>query len=131
MKDINNNAKNSATFSKCIRNVPIEYEKIMVSFDVTSFYLNISIIDMLSIMEIMIINLRGKQLSPTVRFLILLLFPTCLIKPIPSLPVNDWTRENAIVNQVLKENEYQESIISKIFMRITNNHSLSQSQQQI
>ena len=30
---------------------------------------------------------------------------------------------------VLKENGYQESIISKIFKRITNNHSLSQSQQ--
>ena len=31
---------------------------------------------------------------------------------------------------MLKENGYQESIISKIFKRITNNHSLSQSQQQ-
>ena len=30
----------------------------------------------------------------------------------------------------LKKNEYQESIIRKIFKRITNNHSLSQSQQQ-
>ena len=30
---------------------------------------------------------------------------------------------------MLKENGYQESIISKIFKRITNNHSLSQSQQ--
>ena len=30
----------------------------------------------------------------------------------------------------LKENEYQESIIRKIFKRISNNHSLSQSQQQ-
>ena len=30
---------------------------------------------------------------------------------------------------MLKENEYQESIISKIFRRITNNHSLPQSQQ--
>ena len=34
------------------------------------------------------------------------------------------------MKQVLKENGYQESIISKIFNRITNNHSLSQSQQQ-
>ena len=30
---------------------------------------------------------------------------------------------------MLKENRYQESIISKIFKRITNNHSLPQSQQ--
>ena len=33
------------------------------------------------------------------------------------------------MNQVLKENEYQESIMSKIFHRITNNHSLPQSAQ--
>ena len=31
---------------------------------------------------------------------------------------------------MLKENGYQESIISKIFKRITNNHSLPQLQQQ-
>ena len=31
---------------------------------------------------------------------------------------------------MLKENGYQKSIISKIFNRFTNNHSLSQSQQQ-
>ena len=31
--------------------------------------------------------------------------------------------------QVLKENEYQESIISKIFKRTTNSHSLDQLQQ--
>ena len=30
----------------------------------------------------------------------------------------------------MKENEYQEGIISNIFKRITNNHSLSQLQQQ-
>ena len=30
----------------------------------------------------------------------------------------------------MKENGYQESIISKIFQRIMNNHGLSQSQQQ-
>ena len=34
------------------------------------------------------------------------------------------------MKQVLKENEYQESIISKVFKRITNNHSLCQSPQQ-
>ena len=38
-------------------------------------------------------------------------------------------KENARIKQVLKENGYQESIISKIFRRITNNHSLPQSQQ--
>ena len=32
---------------------------------------------------------------------------------------------------MLKENGYQESIISKIFKRITNNHSLPQLQQQM
>ena len=34
------------------------------------------------------------------------------------------------MKQVSKENGYQGSIISKIFERITNNHSLPQSQQQ-
>ena len=33
-------------------------------------------------------------------------------------------KENTRIKQVLKENGYQESIISKIFKRITNNHSL-------
>ena len=38
---------------------------------------------------------------------------------------DDLTKENARIKQVLKENGYQESIISKIFERITNNHNLS------
>ena len=38
-------------------------------------------------------------------------------------------KENARIKQVLKANEYQESIISKIFRRNTNNHSLLRSQQ--
>ena len=38
-------------------------------------------------------------------------------------------KENARMKQVLKENGYQESIISKIFKRITNNHRWPQSQQ--
>ena len=38
------------------------------------------------------------------------------------------TKENAGIKQVLKENGYQESIISKIVKRITDNHSLFQSQ---
>ena len=43
---------------------------------------------------------------------------------------DDLTKENARTKQLLKENGYEESIISKIFKRITNNHSLSQPQQQ-
>ena len=39
-------------------------------------------------------------------------------------------KENATIQKALNENGYQESIISKIFKRITNNHSLSQSQKQ-
>ena len=47
VKDENNNAKNSTTLSNYIRNVPTEDDKIMLSFDVTSLYTNIPIIDML------------------------------------------------------------------------------------
>ena len=42
---------------------------------------------------------------------------------------NDLDKENARIKQVLKKNGYQESIISKIFKRITNNHSFPQSNQ--
>ena len=49
IKDQNNNARNSATFSNYIWNVPIEDEKIMTSFDVTFLYKNIPIIDSLNI----------------------------------------------------------------------------------
>ena len=42
---------------------------------------------------------------------------------------DDLDKENARIKQVLKENEYQENIISKIFKRVTNNHSLPQSNQ--
>ena len=41
---------------------------------------------------------------------------------------SDLHKENTRIKQVLKENGYQESIINKIFRRITNNHSLLQSQ---
>ena len=41
---------------------------------------------------------------------------------------DDLHKENARIKQVLKENRYQESIICKIFRRITNKHSLPQSQ---
>ena len=39
-------------------------------------------------------------------------------------------KESARIKQVLKENGYQKCIISKIFKRTTNNHSLPQSRQQ-
>ena len=39
---------------------------------------------------------------------------------------DDLHKENARIKQVLKENGYRESIINKIFRRITNNHSLPQ-----
>ena len=44
---------------------------------------------------------------------------------------DDLHKENARIKQVLKENGYQESIISKIFKRITKNRSLPQLQQQM
>ena len=48
---------------------------------------------------------------------------------VKSIVVNkdDLTKESTRINQLLKENGYQESIITKIFKRITNNHSFSQS----
>ena len=42
---------------------------------------------------------------------------------------DDLYKKNTRIRQVLKENGYQERIISKIFKGITNNHSLPQSQQ--
>ena len=42
---------------------------------------------------------------------------------------DDLYKENARIKQMLKENGYRESIINEIFSRITNNHSLPQSQQ--
>ena len=41
---------------------------------------------------------------------------------------DDLHKENTRIKLVLKENGYQESINNKIFRRITNNHSLPQSQ---
>ena len=43
---------------------------------------------------------------------------------------DDLDKENTRIKHVLKENEYKESIINRIFKRITNNHSLPQSNQQ-
>ena len=51
VKDKNKNAKNSTMFSNYIRKVPIEDNGIMVSLDVTSYYKNIPIIDMLNIIK--------------------------------------------------------------------------------
>ena len=51
VKHENNNAKNSTRFSNYIRNVPIEDDELMVSFDVTSLYTNIPIIDTLNIIK--------------------------------------------------------------------------------
>ena len=42
---------------------------------------------------------------------------------------DDLHKENARMKQVLNENGYQKSIISKIFRRILKNHSLPRSQQ--
>ena len=58
-----------------------------------------------------------------------MLFPPHLIEHIPSIITNkdDLHKENARIKQVLKENGYQDSIISKIFQR--NTTQLSQSQQ--
>ena len=51
VKDENNNAKNSTTFSNYIRNVAIEDDEIMVSFDITFLYTTIPIIDTLNIIK--------------------------------------------------------------------------------
>ena len=51
VKDKNNNTKNSTTFFNYIRNVPIEDYEIMVSFDVTSLYTSIPIIDTLNVIK--------------------------------------------------------------------------------
>ena len=70
-QDDDNNAKNSTTFSSYSRIVPFEDDEIMVSFDVTSLYTNISIINMLNIIkELLMINLQGKRLYLKTSFLI-------------------------------------------------------------
>ena len=51
IKDENNNARNSTTFSNYIRNVPTENDEIMVSFDVTFLYTNIPILETLNIIK--------------------------------------------------------------------------------
>ena len=43
---------------------------------------------------------------------------------------DDLAKENGSIKQMLKENEYDESVTSNTLKRITNNQSFSQSQQQ-
>ena len=72
VKDENNNAKNSTTFSNYIRNVPIKDDEIMVSFDVTSLYKNIPIIDTLNIIKDYVNNddqFTRKMAIPQDKFL--------------------------------------------------------------
>ena len=74
VRDENNNAKNSTTFSNYIRNVPIEDDEIMVSFDVTSLYTNIPIIDTLNIIKDYVNNddqCTRKTAIPQDKFLLL------------------------------------------------------------
>ena len=56
IKDENNNAKNCTRFPTYIRNVSIEYDKTMVSFDVTPLYANIAIIYILNIINYYVNN---------------------------------------------------------------------------
>ena len=73
VKDENNNVKNSTTFYNYIKNVPIEDDETMESFDVISLYTNIPIINtlnMIKVMLILMINLLGKWLYLKISFLI-------------------------------------------------------------
>ena len=68
-----NNAKNCITFSSYIKNVPIEDDEIMVSFDVTFLYTNIPIIDTLNIIKDYVKNddqFTRKTAIPQEKFLI-------------------------------------------------------------
>ena len=56
IKDENNMTKNSTTFPNYITNVPIKDDEIMVSFEVTSLYTKIPIIDTLNIIKIYVNN---------------------------------------------------------------------------
>ena len=79
VKDGNNNAKNSTTFSNFNRNFHIEDDEIMVSLDVTSLYTNFPRIDTLNIIKymlIMMINLLGKGLYLKTSFLVYLVLTT-------------------------------------------------------
>ena len=138
-----------------IYNVPIEDDEIMVSFDVTSLYTNIPIIDMdeesngeLAFLDTLLKRNNGeisvlvyRKPTHTDQYLHYSSHhqTSCKESVVSSLfnraysiitNKDDLHKENARIKQVLKENGYQESIISNIFKRITNNHSLPQLQQQ-
>ena len=75
VKDENNNAKNSITFSNYIRNVPIEDDEITVSFGATFLYTNIPIIDTLNVIKDYVNNnaqFTWKTAIPLDKFLDLL-----------------------------------------------------------
>ena len=55
VEDENDNVKNSTTFSNYVKNVPIEDDE-TISFDVTSLYTNVPIIDMLNIIKDYVTN---------------------------------------------------------------------------
>ena len=70
--DENNNAKDSTTFSNFIRNVAIEDDETMVSLGITSFYMTIPIIDMLTIIKDYVNNddqFSRKTATPQDKFL--------------------------------------------------------------
>ena len=72
VRDENNNAKNSTTFSNYIRNVSIEDDEIMVSFDVTSLNTNIPRIDTLNMTKDNVNNdyqINRKRAIPKDKFL--------------------------------------------------------------
>ena len=88
VKDEDNNVKNSTTFSNYIRNVPIEDKEIMVSFDVTSLYTNIPIIDTLNIIKDYVNNddqFTRKTAIPQGKFLdlvhLVLTWQTLMVLP--------------------------------------------------
>ena len=68
VKDENNNVKNSNTFPNYIRNVSIEDDEIMVSFDFTSLYKNIPIIDTLY-QGLLIINIIKDYVNNDDQFI--------------------------------------------------------------
>ena len=72
VRDENNIDKNSTTFSKYTRNGPIEDDKIMASFGVTSLYANIPIMDSLNIIKDYVNNddqFTRKTTGPQEKFL--------------------------------------------------------------
>ena len=74
-----NNSKNSTTVCSYIRNVPIEDDEVMVSFDVTSLYASIPIIDALNVIKDYVNNddqFTRKRAIPQTSFMIYLVLTT-------------------------------------------------------